>query len=79
MLLVTHEYILSFQVVSGRFLLAVGRFRSFRVLVSTRFLYVFRGQKQPPDVFYIKKLFLKIFIEIFIGKHLCGSLFLIKL
>ena len=29
---VTHDYILSFQVVSGRFLLAVGRFRSFQVV-----------------------------------------------
>ena len=36
----------------------------------------YKSQKQPPEVFY-KKVVLKNF-AIFIGKHLCWSLFLIK-
>ena len=34
-------------------------------------------QKQPPEVFYLKKAFLKNF-ALFTRKHLCWSLFLIQ-
>ena len=47
---------------------------------NQRFSGVFRGykmKKQPPEVFY-KKYVLKIF-AVFTEKHLCWSLFLIKL
>ena len=45
------------------------------------FVFLWWSQKQPPEVFY-KKVVLKKLLKnfaIFIGKHLCWSLFLIKL
>ena len=49
----------------------------FRLLLRFTILYSSYQQKQPPDVF-CKKAALKNF-AIFTGKHLCWSLFLIKL
>ena len=36
-----------------------------------------KGQKQPPEVFYEKKFFKNF--TIFTGKHLCWSIFLVKM
>ena len=53
---------------------------SFRIAISSWFSCSLHCScwKKPPEAFYKKKLFLKLF-AIFTGKHLCWSLFLIKL
>ena len=45
---------------------------------SLHFTSSFSSQKQPPEVMFYKKVVFKLF-TIFTGKHLCWSLFQIKL
>ena len=58
-------------------LLQRGSFLSIHVETFKYWLQNYIKQKQPPEVFYKKAVFKNL--TIFTGKHLCWSLFLVKL